>query len=205
MSGRPPEGSGGGWRGFGLMRQCRLTFPYGAVLVGALLKDDVVNMSKLFRSPRTALAVAAVACLALAGCTQSPAAHDERLTKATGIARVIVACSKDLWNETKPDGKNISNGPENSVKATVSAVSTGPRADRGLVEVTMTGMNLVAYLKELDANAHSSSWSGTPGNAAASRQVYDAIAPAIDRTKAATSPDDPAPEIVIDDTIPEKV
>ncbi|MEU6503814.1 hypothetical protein ABZ895_30180 [Streptomyces californicus] len=102
-------------------------------------------------------------------------------------------------------GKNISNGPESSVKATASAVSTGPRADRGLVEVTMAGTNLVAYLKELDANAHSSSWSGTPGNAAASRQVYDAIAPAIDRIKAATSPDDPAPEIVIDDTIPEKV
>ncbi|MER7750234.1 hypothetical protein ABT013_33760 [Streptomyces bacillaris] len=110
-----------------------------------------------------------------------------------------------MWDETKPDGKNISNGPENTVKATVSAISTGPRADRGLVEVSMTGTNLVAYLKELDANAHPSSWNGTPGNAAASRRVYDAIAPAIDRIKAASSPDDPEPEIVIDDTIPEKV
>ncbi|MEU0984818.1 hypothetical protein ABZ488_37105 [Streptomyces griseus] len=161
-------------------------------------------MSKTSRSPRMALAVAAVACLALAGCTQSPAKHDDRLTKAAGIARVTIVCSKDLWNETKPDGMNPSSETV-TVKATVSAISTGPRANRGLVEVSMTGTNLVAYLKELDANAHTSSWNGTPDNAAASRRVYDAIAPAIDRIKAATNPDDPEPEIVIDDTIPEKV
>ncbi|MEE1735159.1 hypothetical protein PUR49_01160 [Streptomyces sp. BE147] len=170
-----------------------------------LLKDDVVNMSKPFRSPRTALAVAAAAGLALAGCTQSPAKHDDRLTKAAGISRVTIVCSKDLWNETKPDGKNISNGPAITVKATVSGIATGPRANRGLVEVSMTGTNLVAYLKELDANAHASKWNNTPKNAAASRRVYDAIAPAIDRIKAASSPNDPEPEIVIDDTIPEKV
>ncbi|OLO25475.1 hypothetical protein PZ61_0237970 [Streptomyces sp. MNU77] len=169
-----------------------------------LLKNDVVNMSKTSCSPRTALAVAAVACLALAGCTQSPAKHDDRLTKAAGIARVTIVCSKDLWNETKPDGRNPSSETV-TVKATVSGISTGPRANRGLVEVSMTGTNLVAYLKELDANAHASKWNSTPENAAASRRVYDAIAPAIDRIKAATSPNDPEPEIVIDDTIPEKV
>lgn len=169
-----------------------------------LFKDDVVNTSKPSRSPRTALAVAAAACLALAGCTQSPPKHDDRLTKAAGIARVTIVCSKDLWNETKPDGVNTSQDTI-TVKATVSAISTGPRANRGLVEVSMTGTNLVAYLKELDANAHPSSWNGTPDNEAASRRVYDAIAPAIDRIKAATSPDDPEPEIIIDDTIPEKV
>ncbi|MFI9018709.1 hypothetical protein ACIGZI_32215 [Streptomyces griseus] len=161
-------------------------------------------MSKPFSSPRTALAVAAVACLTLAGCTQSPAKHDDRLTKAAGIARVTIVCSKDLWNETKPDGMNPSSETV-TVKATVSGISTGPRANRGLVEVSMTGTNLVAYLKELDANAHTSKWNSTPDNAAASRRVYDAIAPAIDRIKAASSPDDPEPEIVIDDTIPEKV
>ncbi|MFH9749036.1 hypothetical protein ACH4MN_31950 [Streptomyces anulatus] len=55
--------------------------------------------------------------------------------------------------------------------------------------------------RELDANAHASKWNSTPENGAASRRVYDAIAPAIDRIKAATSPDDPEPEIVSDDTI----
>ncbi|MFD0622013.1 hypothetical protein ACFQ2K_03565 [Streptomyces sanglieri] len=68
----------------------------------------------------------------------------------------------------------------------------------------MTGTNFVAYLKELDKNAHPSKLDGERDNTAASRRVYDAVAPAIDRIKAATSPDDPEPEIVIDDTIPEK-
>lgn len=187
------------------MRHFQPTFPHVAMPVAVLLKDDVVKMSKPTRSPRTALAVAAAACLALAGCTQSPPKHDDRLTKAAGIARVTIVCSKDLWNETKPDGVNASNGSAVTVKATVSGISTGPRTNRGLVEVSMTGTNLVAYLKELDANAHASKWNSTPENAAASRRVYNAIAPAIDRIKAATSPNDPEPEIVIDDTIPEKV
>ncbi len=122
-AGRPCE--------IGLTQQFQPSFLHEAVAVAALLKDDVVSLSKLFRSLRTVLAVAAVACLALAGCTQSPAKHDERLTKAAGVARVTIVCSKDLWNETKPDGVNVSNGPENTAKATVSAVSTGPCANRG--------------------------------------------------------------------------
>lgn len=134
----------------------------------------------------------------LTGCTQSPAGHDERLTKAAGIARVTLVCSKDLWDETKPSGGY------NSVKATVSEISSGPQSGRGLVRVSMTGTNLVSYLKELDENAHPSKWDGTRDNTAASRRVYDALAPALDRIKAATGVNDPEPEIVIDDTIPDK-
>jgi hypothetical protein len=141
---------------------------------------------------------ALAAVLVLSGCTQSPAEHDDRLTKAAGLARVSILCPKDLWDETKPTGGI------NEAKATVSKISKGPRADRGLVRVSMTGTNLVAYLKELDSNAHPHSWNGERKNTAASRRVYDAIAPEIDRIKAATSPEDPAPEIVIDDTIPEQ-
>lgn len=141
---------------------------------------------------------AVIAALALTGCTQSPAEHDERLTKAAGLARVSIICPKDLWEETKPDGRR------NEVNAKTSKITEGPRQGRGLVRVTMTGTNLVAYLKELDRNAHPSEWNGEKDNTAASRRVYDAIAPAIDRIKAATSPDDPEPEIVIDDTIPDK-
>ncbi|MGW9595420.1 hypothetical protein ACWHLZ_34615 [Streptomyces chartreusis] len=139
------------------------------------------------------------ATLVVSGCTQSPASHDERLSKAAGLARVTLVCSKDLWEETKPQG-----GYNNEVKAKVSEISTGPRAGRGLVEVSMTGTNLVAYLKELDNNAHPSGFIGDRDNTASSKRVYNAIAPAIDRIKAATSPDDPEPEIVIDDTIPDK-
>ncbi|MGA5551013.1 hypothetical protein [Streptomyces pseudogriseolus] len=65
----------------------------------------------------------------------------------------------------------------------------------------MTGTDLVGYLKKLDFNAHPSKWNGEKENTAASHRVYDAVAPAIDKIEAATSPDDPEPQIIIDDTI----
>ncbi|MGA4902955.1 hypothetical protein ACPCAJ_35345 [Streptomyces griseoincarnatus] len=151
-----------------------------------LLKRSVIGVGAIF------------VALALTGCTQSPAGHDERLSKAAGVARVTIVCPKGLWEETKPTGY------ENKLKANVSEISSGPRGGRGLVRVTMTGTNLVAYLKELDANAHPSKWNGERDNTPASRRVYDALAPEIDKIKAATSPDDPEPQIIIDDTIPDK-
>ncbi|MFF0171229.1 hypothetical protein [Streptomyces prasinus] len=111
---------------------------------------------------------------------------------------MTIVCPKGLWEETKPS-KGV-----NEVEAKVSEVSSGSRDGRGLVRVTMTGTHLVSYLKELDFNAHPSKWDGDKDNTAASRRVYDAIAPAIDKIEAATSPDDPEPQIVIDDTIPDK-
>ncbi|MEJ8652773.1 hypothetical protein WKI65_33100 [Streptomyces sp. MS1.AVA.3] len=72
------------------------------------------------------LAAAAV----LTGCaTQSPPGHDDRLSKAAGLARITLVCAKDLWEETKPKSGF------NTVKATVSNVSSGPRGNRGLVRV----------------------------------------------------------------------
>jgi hypothetical protein len=140
---------------------------------------------------------AVAAALALTGCTQSPAGHDDRL-KAAGVARVTIMCPKGLWEETKPTGY------ENALKAKVSEIPKGPRGGRVLVRVTMTGTNLVSYLKELDNNAHPPGFFGDKDNTPASRRVYNALAPAIDKIKAAQSPDDPEPEIVIDDTIPDK-
>ncbi|MEU1854300.1 hypothetical protein ABZ499_34930 [Streptomyces sp. NPDC019990] len=138
------------------------------------------------------------AALVLAGCTQSPEGHDERLSKAAGVARVTIVCPKDLWEETKPDDY------ENKLKANVEAISSGPRGGRGLVRVTMTGTNLVKYLKELDSNAHPHAVNGDNDNTPASRRVYKALAPEIDKIKAARGPDDPEPQIVIDDTIPDE-
>ncbi|MFE9813411.1 hypothetical protein ACFYRN_41025 [Streptomyces sp. NPDC005227] len=159
-------------------------------------------MSGTHKVRRTAVARTLVATLvlaaALAGCTQSPAKHSARLTKAAGLARVTLVCPKDLWEETKPVSY------ENRVQATTSKITGGPQSGRGLIRVTMTGTNLVSYLKELDADAHPSVLGGERDNTAAARRVYNAIAPKIDLIKAATSPDDPEPEIVIDDTIPEQ-
>ncbi|MEV7083319.1 hypothetical protein AB0N88_33000 [Streptomyces sp. NPDC093516] len=163
-----------------------------------VLNDDLVNLAQTSLLRRTALPVSAIAAaLVLAGCTQSPAGHDERLSKAAGVARVTIVCPKDLWEETKPTGFN-------TLKADVRAVSSGPRGGRGLVRVTMTGTNLVKYLKELDSNAHPHAMNGDKNNTPASRRVYDALAPEIDKIKAARQPDDPEPQIVIDDTIPDE-
>ncbi|MEV7471842.1 hypothetical protein AB0O20_35925 [Streptomyces kronopolitis] len=157
---------------------------------------------KIFqRSPWRAQALVGTltAAAVLTGCSaQSPPGHEERLSKAAGLARITLVCAKDLWEETKPKSGL------NSVKATVSTISSGPRANRGLVRVTMTGTNLVAYLKELDDNGHPSVANGEQENTAASRRVYDALAPKIDKIKAARSESDPEPSIIIDDTIPDK-
>ncbi|EDY42096.1 hypothetical protein [Streptomyces sp. SPB074] len=158
-----------------------------------------MNTSQHARLRRRASAAGVFfALLALTGCTQSPPGHDKRLTKAAGIARVTIVCPKDLWEETKPKGSY------NSVKAEVARITSGPQSGRGLTRVSMTGTALVSYLKELDKNAHPSRLNGEYNNTAASRRVYDGLAPALDRIRAATGPDDPEPEIVIDDTIPEK-
>ncbi|MFI6530183.1 hypothetical protein [Streptomyces uncialis] len=133
---------------------------------------------------------------AASACTQSPPGHDERLSKAAGLARVSLVVSKDLWNETKPSGI------DNEVTARMEGITEGPKAGRGLVRVTMSGTNLVAYMKELDSNAHPHGLTGDRENTAASRRVYDAVAPGVDRIKAARAADDPQPEISIDDTIP---
>ncbi|MFD4833231.1 hypothetical protein ACFWPV_25740 [Streptomyces uncialis] len=151
------------------------------------------------RHPRRTVRAVALAVLltaAATACTQSPPGHDERLSKAAGLARVSLVVSKDLWNETKPDGG------ANEVTAHTAVITKGPKAGRGLVRVTMSGTNLVAYLKELDHNAHPHTLDGEKQNTAASRRVYDAVAPGVDRIKAARAADDPQPEIIIDDTIP---
>ncbi|WP_329028411.1 hypothetical protein [Streptomyces sp. NBC_00690] len=158
-----------------------------------------MKFSLTLRTPYLAAAGGLVAVLALTACTQSPAGHDDRLTKAAGIARVSLIVPKDLWTETKPVGSG-----KNAFKAKMAELADGPRAGRGLVRVTMSGAGMVSYLKELDSNAHPSKLNGTRDNTAASRRVYDALAPAVDRIKAATNADDPEPEVVIDDTIPDK-
>ncbi|MFJ4774030.1 hypothetical protein ACIP88_33815 [Streptomyces uncialis] len=148
------------------------------------------------RRTARAVALAVLVTTAATACTQSPPEHDDRLSKAAGLARVSLVVSKDLWNETKPDGI------DNEVTARMEEIAEGPKAGRGLVRVSMSGTNLVAYMKELDSNAHPHALTGDRENTAASRRVYDAVAPGVDRIKAARATDDPQPEIVIDDTIP---
>ncbi|GAB2606246.1 hypothetical protein GCM10027168_43910 [Streptomyces capparidis] len=141
------------------------------------------------------LAVSVVTCAVLVtGCgmaTQSPPGHDDRLTKAAGIARLSLVLPESLWKQTCPE----------DLEKVTSLPLPGERGERGLVRVDLSGTQLVSYLKRLDKHAHAG-WGGPKyDDKAASRRVYDALAPAVGRIKQARSADDPDPEVLIDDTL----
>ncbi|MEU2346333.1 hypothetical protein ABZ745_31685 [Streptomyces sp. NPDC013082] len=146
-----------------------------------------------------ALAVTALAVvLTLTACgatTQSPEHHESRMKKAAGIGSLSIVCNKDIWTDTRPDGLK---------KVTVTPAD-GERGQRGMVRVTLTGAQLVAYLNQLDQDAHPG-WMGAnlSDREALSGRVYDALAPAVDKATTSRSTADPAPEILIDDTLATK-
>ncbi|MET8276502.1 hypothetical protein ACWD7C_32110 [Streptomyces sp. NPDC005134] len=58
----------------------------------------------------------------------------------------------------------------------------GDRGNRGLIRITLAGTELVAYLTELNDNAHCGWMSCTTDDRKATAlRVYDTLAPAIDR------------------------
>lgn len=140
-------------------------------------------------------ATATIVVLTLTACganTQSPAHHDSRMKKAAGIGSLSIVCNKDVWESTRPD----------ELKEVTTTTADGPRGQRGMVRITLTGAQLVTYLDQLDQDAHPG-WLGSdlPDQQAVSGRVYDALTPAIDTATAARSTADPAPEILIDDTL----
>lgn len=156
--------------------------------------DSVQQIRRTAALATTALAIV----LTLTACgatTQSPAHHDSRMKKAAGIGSLSIVCNKDIWTDTRPDGLK---------KVTVTPAD-GERGQRGMVRVTLTGAQLVAYLNQLDQDAHPG-WMGSdlPDQEALSGRVYDALAPAIDKATTSRSTADPAPEILIDDTLATK-
>ncbi|MFJ3513136.1 hypothetical protein [Streptomyces luteogriseus] len=143
-------------------------------------------------------ATALTVVLTLTACgasTQSPSHHDSRMKKAAGIGSLSIVCNKDVWEATRPDG----------LKKVTTTPADGPRGQRGMVRVTLTGAQLVTYFDQLDQDAHPG-WMGPdlPDQEAISGRVYDALAPAIDKAITARSTADPAPEILIDDTLATK-
>jgi hypothetical protein len=150
--------------------------------------------------PRSRVQITALPALVLVvlltGCgagTHSPSQQGARLTKAAGVSSITVVCVKSLWDDTKPDGIKVP-----------TPAAPGERGKRGLVQVTLTGPQLVSYLKELDRNAHPG-WGNaddTRDNKAESNRVYNTLAQAVDKISNVRNASDPAPEVIIDDTIP---
>lgn len=77
--------------------------------------------------------------------------------------------------------------------------------ERGLVRVNLTGTQLTEYLDHLDHDAHASAfYSISAEDQAAAARVYTAISDVVDQISPRSDEDDPAPEVIIDDTITEE-
>ncbi|RSS85679.1 hypothetical protein EF919_37825 [Streptomyces sp. WAC02707] len=142
---------------------------------------------------RAAPAAVLAIVLALAtGCGESPAGHEERLNKAAGVAAFKITCTKDLWERTKP-GRYMTDSHEDAKPRKVD----GPAGERGLVEITLTGAQLVDYLKTLDEDINGGPYSD-PSVEQLSRRMYDAIAPVVDRIEKGKPPTE-VPQAIVDD------
>ncbi|MFC8176020.1 hypothetical protein [Streptomyces sp. NPDC057325] len=146
---------------------------------------------------RAAAAAVLVAVLALVtGCAdEPPAGHEERLNKAAGVAAFKVTCTKDLWDRTKPGSSSATDSHEDAKPHRVD----GEAGKRGLVEITLTGAQLVDYLKTLERDINSG-----PGADSSieplSRRMHDAIAPVVDRIEKGKPPTE-VPRTVVDDAV----
>jgi hypothetical protein len=131
-----------------------------------------------------AVAAAIVSAATCTGCgvTHTPPQEAERTLKAAGVPVFEIFCSRDLWDETK---------------GVTDSLSVSPQPD-GLVEVQLSGPDMVDYLAQLDQNAHGGMGSYDPKSIA----MYDAVAPVIDQIQPGTAKTISAPQIVVDAAIP---
>lgn len=149
------------------------------------------------RHTTAAAVLALTAALILSACgafTTSSDQQKDRLQKAAGIGTITLVMTPDLWTGTRPDDlKKVSQQP-----------ADGDPGRRGLVDVTLTGAQLVDYLDELNNRIHPG-WMDdhyTGQQKALARRVYNSLGPAVDHVTNATAPGDPAPQVLIDDTLP---
>ncbi|MFD3685470.1 hypothetical protein ACFWTE_11695 [Nocardiopsis sp. NPDC058631] len=140
-------------------------------------------------------ALAGLLALALTGCVNTPPEQGDRLARAAGTASMSIVMPLGLWEQTKPTY-------EAELDELEPVPLKGEEGERGLVRVNLTGTQLVEYMNHLDNDAHGYGIEAeTPENQAAAARVYTAISEVVDQITARTGEDQPAPEVVIDDTI----
>lgn len=153
-------------------------------------------MLNTLKTRRAGAAATLVLVLALTGCTSTPEEHGDRLTRAAGTASVTIVMPLGLWEQTKPTYGRSDLGELEP------APLDGEEGERDLVRVTLTGTQLSQYLDHLDRDAHSGALYAAPAqDRAAASRVYTAISEVVDQIAPRTSEDEPAPEVVIDDTV----
>ncbi|MCZ1012641.1 hypothetical protein [Streptomyces lydicus] len=150
------------------------------------------------RRATAALAAIALAALCASGCSaDSPPEQQKRLDKAAGLAEFKVTCTKDMWDRTRKSGLDKRDDDEfDKVKPVKLG---GDQGKRGLIQVTLTGPQLVEYLRKLDYDAHDGPLS-EPQDEPLARRMYDAIAPVVDHIKQGRPPQT-VPQAVVDDAV----
>uniref|UniRef100_UPI003C7C94AA hypothetical protein n=1 Tax=unclassified Streptomyces TaxID=2593676 RepID=UPI003C7C94AA len=144
------------------------------------------------RASSTALAIVTGLVLATGCADKPPSGHQERLQKAAGVASFKITCTKDLWERTKPGHE-----PTDSHEDAKPRSLQGPAKERGLVEITLTGAQLVDYLKTLEEDISGGAFANRSIEEL-SRRMYEAIAPVVDRVKKGMPPAE-VPQAVVDD------
>lgn len=163
---------------------------------GTLPRITLVIRSPLTPARLYGAALALSCALLLSGCVNTPDEHDERTTRAAGVASISIVLPLGLWDETKPSYRG------SELHDLEPAPLKGEEGDRGLVRVNLTGTQLVEYLDSLNEEAHSTGiMVGPNDNQPAASRVYVALAEVVDQISVRRSEDDPAPEVFIDDTV----
>ncbi|MFB6814329.1 hypothetical protein ACFCV8_07260 [Streptomyces sp. NPDC056347] len=147
------------------------------------------------RTVRTALTLVSLLVLVTGCADDPPAGHEERLHKAAGVAAFKITCTKDMWERTTafPD-KQL-----DSFRDAKPHRSGGAAGKRGLVEVTLTGSQLVDYLKQLNEDM-SGGLLGRDSVEPMSRRMYEAIVPVVDQIRKDASPAE-VPAATVDDAV----
>lgn len=130
--------------------------------------------------------------------TQSPPEQAERLDKAAGVARFEITCTQDMWDKTRDSNRDGTNSTKfDEVKPRKLG---GEQGSRGLIVVTLTGPQLVEYLRKLDHDAHPGRLNDEhKDNGPLARRMYNALAPVVDRITPGRTPAE-VPQAVVDDT-----
>lgn len=141
-----------------------------------------------FRTAGAAVLISVI--LMLTSCTNSPKEQAEREFKASGVGTFTIQCDKDLWEKTSVSSRGRTVEPRKVDKI-----------PGNIVRVSLSGTEMVDYLRNLDAFAHGGA---DPMQAddiePLAKRMYDEIAPTIDKISTSDKGNE-KPAIVIDDRV----
>ena len=155
--------------------------------------DDLVIQHPM-AAPAAALLLTAGLVTGCGAYVSAPQSHGDLLTIATGVSAIEIVMTPDLWERSTP------NADAAELREVEGTNPGGDLADRGLKLYTLTGAQLVSYLNHLESRAYGG-WMERAGTPQMFQRLYDEITPVVQEIDGPRGPDEPAPRVVLDDTI----